>query len=401
MQHKELIEIAKELLALVKKDTTALTESNYVNATTVYSDQPLFEKDKKNIFKRSPQLAALSVDIPNPGDYRTFDHLGVPILIVRDNEHRVNAFLNACRHRSARIAENCGNAKHLVCPYHSWRYDLQGQLKSVFRERNFGSINKDAHGLLKLPCLETQGMIFVSANQDADLDPTKFLGEFSNEMAEWKLENLTPVNSATITVKANWKLVMDTYAEGYHFASVHKESLDPQYFTDISAFKRIVSPDGHAHHRLAFPARSIVELEERPESQWDAVFNHFNFVYFLSPNISLFVTNLFVVVFQNYPGNKVDESFVQYSMYSVAPITTDEQRAELEATFEYFYQVVEDEDYVVTERIQKNINAGLQEYSIFGKNEPGLHSMHRNFLLLAEVDAESINTDKRLELVNI
>ena len=71
------------------------------------------------LFLERPQLIALSADLPNPGDYYATDIAGKPILIVRGKEGKAKAFLNACRHRGVKLAdEGCGHGQGFTCPYH-------------------------------------------------------------------------------------------------------------------------------------------------------------------------------------------------------------------------------------------------------------------------------------------
>jgi phenylpropionate dioxygenase-like ring-hydroxylating dioxygenase large terminal subunit len=80
--------------------------------TSLYTDPELFQREKETIFRRSPQFVCFSSDLPGPGSYTTFDDLGVPVLLTRDMSGQVNAFLNACTHRSARLKEAAARPTH-------------------------------------------------------------------------------------------------------------------------------------------------------------------------------------------------------------------------------------------------------------------------------------------------
>ena len=68
-----------------------------------------------------------------PGAFRTDDYAGVPILVVRGRDDQLRAFLNVCRHRGAKVARGCGQARVFSCPYHAWTYDLAGQVTGIPR----------------------------------------------------------------------------------------------------------------------------------------------------------------------------------------------------------------------------------------------------------------------------
>jgi nitrite reductase/ring-hydroxylating ferredoxin subunit len=79
----------------------------------------------------SPQLVGYSSELPRPGTYCTKTVMGRSILLTRASDGRVRAFDNICLHRQSRIADGCGAARRLACPYHSWPYDLDGALVGV------------------------------------------------------------------------------------------------------------------------------------------------------------------------------------------------------------------------------------------------------------------------------
>src|SRR4029079_6463562 len=109
-------------------------------------------------------------ELPSPGDYRADDLSGAPILVVRVGDGRLNAFLNVCRHRGAKVATGSGSGKRLfVCPYHAFTYDLTGRLTKLPAEGFRGLACAD-HSLVPLPVAELHGLIWVQATPGADLD---------------------------------------------------------------------------------------------------------------------------------------------------------------------------------------------------------------------------------------
>ena len=85
----------------------------------------------------SPQLVGYASELPRPGTYCTKTVMGRAILLTRVSDGGVRAFDNICLHRQSRIAEGCGSARRLACPYHSWTYDLDGNLVGVPGKEGF------------------------------------------------------------------------------------------------------------------------------------------------------------------------------------------------------------------------------------------------------------------------
>src|SRR5205823_5796742 len=93
----------------------------------IYTSEEIAALEKARIFIRHWLCVGRVEELPNPGDYLTTRIAGEPIVIARDKS-RVVAYLNMCLHRGVEIAAGCGHADEFLCPYHSWCYDVGGQL---------------------------------------------------------------------------------------------------------------------------------------------------------------------------------------------------------------------------------------------------------------------------------
>lgn len=379
MRRSELVEVAKRLLHYAETGTTALhADGPRRNPVATYTDPEQFRLEKQAIFGRSPQLVCLSADLKQPGDFRTHDDTGVPILVVRSHDGRVRAFLNACAHRAARLVEGEGSGQRgFTCPYHAWSYDLDGRLQRVFKEESFGRIDRSCYGLTALPCEEKYGFVYVAPAPDAHFTVDDHLGDLGRELGGWGLETATFIESGEWRLRTNWKLALDTFCEGYHFGPLHPKTVGVAALTNCSSYDRYGRRG--EHHRLGFPNRSILDLRGKPESEWGDPLEHFSFVHYLYPNISLLISPDAVELFQLYPGERVDEHVTRYRLYMRRPVDTEERRKAAELHFRFIYSVVDTEDYWVSANVQRNFNAGLREFTTFGANEPALINMHRAF----------------------
>ena len=97
-----------------------------------------------------------------PGDYLTHDYSGMPLLLVRQLDGSLRAFLNVCRHRGARLANGTGKGvRDLICPYHGWCYGTDDKLLVRADDPSFAEIDKSARGLCELMAVEKYGRISV------------------------------------------------------------------------------------------------------------------------------------------------------------------------------------------------------------------------------------------------
>lgn len=377
-ERTELVSIAKRLLKAIDDGVPDRAAEPYRIPTSTYTDPALFELEREKIFKQNPQLVCFSVDLPSPGSYYTFDDLGVPVLLTRDQDGQVHAFLNACSHRGARLKDGCGKTAALSCPYHAWGFDLKGKLRSVYAENTFGEIDKSYYNLIKLPSEEKYGLIYVGLDPDMRFSIDDILGDLAPYFAMWNLEKMQPVNSHEWHLQTNWKLALDTFCEGYHFAVLHKESVGDYALGNMSLFDRF-GPD-QRHHRMTFPNASITSLKEIPEEQWTMdIASHFQLVHFLYPNISLLVSPAGVEFFQLYPGATPDQHVTRYRCYWRSDTDIADQGRGPQDHFEFIREVVDKEDYWVSARVQKTLNAKIKPFNTFGRNEPSLINMHKAF----------------------
>ena len=114
------------------KQLVATQQPGYSLAQAFYTDLDLYQAEIKNIFLKHWLFAGHVSQIPNAGDYFTFEFDTESVIVLRSAVGEVKAHLNVCRHRGSKICvEPSGSKKSLTCPYHAWSYNLDGQLISA------------------------------------------------------------------------------------------------------------------------------------------------------------------------------------------------------------------------------------------------------------------------------
>src|SRR5271165_1433828 len=121
-------DLVRRLLEHIEHGTTDMADEILEVPADLYTCRSHFEAELDVLFLNHPLVLCLSGALPEPGTYRTVDLCGTPVLVTRDAEGRVRAMANACRHRGVRVADGCGKARRLTCPFHAWVYDLEGRL---------------------------------------------------------------------------------------------------------------------------------------------------------------------------------------------------------------------------------------------------------------------------------
>ncbi|MEO0058140.1 MAG: hypothetical protein RIT17_1613, partial [Pseudomonadota bacterium] len=110
MSREELIAMTRNLVAHGAADTMEYADEVVRVPASAYTDEALFEQEKQQIFRRLPLMVAPSCELPNPGDFKAMDICGVPLLLSRQKDGSMGAFLNMCTHRGNPLAAGCGNA---------------------------------------------------------------------------------------------------------------------------------------------------------------------------------------------------------------------------------------------------------------------------------------------------
>ncbi|MHA1544055.1 MAG: aromatic ring-hydroxylating oxygenase subunit alpha [Alphaproteobacteria bacterium] len=188
----------------------------------IYSDPDFFELERHQIFMKTWQLVCHVSNIPNPGDYFTFDLMQERVFAIRGEDGEVRTFHNVCRHRASRLLKGeKGKCKRIKCPYHAWAYDLEGNLKSVPFERDFVDFNKKDHGLSPVEMEIWQGFIFIRFGGDGrSVEET--MAPYRPDIEKYRLEEVEPIGRVTIRPRdANWKTVIDNYVDALHIEVAH------------------------------------------------------------------------------------------------------------------------------------------------------------------------------------
>ncbi len=375
--------LMKRMLRLLDEGRTDAAAAEYRHPVAAYCSEERLAKEADILFRRHPLVLGLSLSIPGPGDFFTDDSTGLPILVTRGKDGKVRAFLNVCRHRGTRLSTGCGHAAALVCPYHGWTYSLEGELKAIPDQRSFPSVVREEHDLVQLPSAERHGMIWVQPQvgspEDHDLDIAGYLGGLDAEIAAFAPQTFLKWDSREVRTKTNWKLVIDTFLEPYHFNVLHAKTVAKVFFSNVCLFE----PFGK-HLREVLPRRTLVGQKDVPESEQDFL-RHTTVVYILFPN-TVFVWQLdHLEIWRVLPvPGKVDETVMHLDFLIPKAAETDSARGHCERNMDLTVATVLAEDFPTAEGIQAGLESGALTHTLMGCNEPALAHFERTVTELVE-----------------
>ncbi|MBJ2156589.1 aromatic ring-hydroxylating oxygenase subunit alpha [Variovorax sp. IB41] len=282
MQQEEQIALIRRALALIETGGSERGEPA-VSPVSRYLDPARHEREVERIFRRYPLALCPSASLANAGDSFAIDVAGLPLLLVRAPDGQLNGFINACRHRGARLKPaGVSNQRALVCPYHSWTYGLDGALRGRPSGEDFPHAPASDCSLARVPVAEALGFVWVipralAEGESAALDIDAWLGRFGTDLRSWGYDRWVPFHQHAFDNAANWKIPFEGNLETYHFQYAHRNSIAALFYDNL-----LMADHDRQHQRLFLPKRSIEGLREVPASEW-RVGPHSNIIYFFFP----------------------------------------------------------------------------------------------------------------------
>ena len=189
----------------------------------LYTSDAVFQQDLQHIWYKSWIFIGHDFEIPSAGEYLTVQIGQYPIVVVRNKDNSIRAFHNSCRHRGSRLcAEEKGKLAKLVCPYHSWTYELNGDL--LFAPNMGDSFDATQYNLKPAHCEVSNSYIYVCVGEQAP-DFAPFQQTLAHFMDPHDLAGCKVAHESTIIEEGNWKLVFENNRECYHCDRNHPELL--------------------------------------------------------------------------------------------------------------------------------------------------------------------------------
>ncbi len=202
----------------------------------IYTDPEIFELEQKLIFERSWSFLCIESQVPNAFDFFSTYIGRVPVIVSRGEDMKIRVFLNACRHKGAKLLiQEQGRRKYFPCPYHGWSYDTTGRnftIKAEAAGHYSEAFKAGDHDLIQIARVETyKGLVFGCLVDDVPsletyLGDLRFFIDLYMEQSPQGMEFVP--GRAVYSYRGNWKLQMDNGMDYYHLTSTHSSFLDVQ-----------------------------------------------------------------------------------------------------------------------------------------------------------------------------
>nr|WP_216821224.1 aromatic ring-hydroxylating dioxygenase subunit alpha [Marinobacterium profundum] len=199
----------------------------------VYDDPAYFEFEREEVLGKTWAAVGYTSDLPRNGFAKPVDFMGLPLAIMRNRDGEFNVFHNVCSHRGMILLREETEVEGMVrCPYHSWTYDLNGNLKGTPHIGGVG-VHKaegfvcEKHGLRSVRSHVWMGMVFINLSGDAQ-SFDDFIAPLTQRWSEfcgkdgWNNLHIAQTGSQMqLEVNCNYKLAIENYCEAYHLPWVH------------------------------------------------------------------------------------------------------------------------------------------------------------------------------------
>lgn len=192
-----------------------------------YTDETFYEREVERIFMKSWHLVGREDELREPGDYLVHDMCRESTLVIRSDDQEIRAFANTCRHRGTRLLDGRGNCRAVICPYHAWTYNRQGELAGIRGMDKTLDFDKADHGLIPVRLDTWAGFLFVCFSDEV-CPLTDWLGNLPDEFATCQWHDMRCTRRKSYDLDCNWKIYVENAMEDYHTATVHRASIGLQ-----------------------------------------------------------------------------------------------------------------------------------------------------------------------------
>jgi phenylpropionate dioxygenase-like ring-hydroxylating dioxygenase large terminal subunit len=371
MRNHDYEQVKAALDGLHTTGSTTLAPSTFRQVAAVYCDPARLHEEQAGLYDRLPLVVAFSTELAEPTSFVSRLAAGTPVLVARQPDGSLRAFLNSCRHRGTEVVwgDTTGCARRFTCPYHGWTYGTDGRLLGITSTVGFPDVDRSVHGLVELSCAERHGMVWVTRRPGAVIDLDAFLGPLDAEFEAMELGQFVVARSTDVSLQANWKLIMDGFMENYHVRFLHGKTLSPYIYSDRIAFRPLGPHNRHVHPRNSYDPAS----HDSPEHFLAQVLISYNML----PNVNVEWAGDHFEIYQVEPDpERVDRCRVRMSLL-VRPdeLNRDEK---WDKNLDISTSIIFAEDFAVAESAQRALSGGAAPLEVvYGRNEAPLQHFHQ------------------------
>jgi len=360
----EIADITDRIFDHIDNGTTDLGTVQWHEPVEHYTSEDRYNQEIA-LLRHRPVVFCPSAAIPEAGSFISRTAAGTPLLVVRDHDLKVRAFINACRHRGMKVASGEGCTRTFSCPYHGWTYNLDGSLRGVPGESAFPDLDKETSGLKEVFAVEKGGLVYVQQEGEPRLETLESALDFFDPSQSFFYQSDT-------VDEANWKLLTETLLEGYHIKSLHRESFYPFGLDNVN----VVESYGQ-NSRVIYPFKRMEKLRSIPRDERE-IEGFATLVYHLFPNVSVAVLSKHTSVTIIEPLSPTRTQMFSYSIKHAAKNGAEISLEDAMRDVDFVNQSGQEEDRAAARDIQETVTTSANSHLTFGYYEKAIVSFHQN-----------------------
>ena len=322
-------------------------DTSFTLPARFYRSADIYELEKDAIFYRNWWYAGHQSQLGGAGDYLTVQIHDQSVIVIRQRDGSLRGFYNVCQHRGHELVSGCGKAGVLVCPYHAWTYELDGDLRSARNTKGMAEFDKKNFSLKPVQVEVFCGFVFVNLDPNATALKIQ-AGDLEAEIREYcpQVDSFVFAHRHNYDVKSNWKVLADNFLECYHCHTAHKDFVD---LVDMESYR--------SHVRGIYSSHVSNAARSTDNSAYTFEKGEVDFGYagwFLWPNLTIWI----------YPGEP------NISLLQIIPdgpehsiehldwfLPTPEPSQQIKDAMVYMDEVLQPEDIGLCESVQRGLRS--------------------------------------------
>ncbi|MFT4520126.1 MAG: phenylpropionate dioxygenase-like ring-hydroxylating dioxygenase large terminal subunit [Halioglobus sp.] len=218
-------------------------------STDRYFSREYHDLETEKMWNKTWLVTCRESELAKVGGYFVYDISKYSIVLTRTESDEIKGYYNACLHRGRQLRQDCGTAREFKCPFHGFRWSLDGDFLGAPCEWDFPHLEKETFKLPQVKVATWGGWVFINMDPQAEsLD--KYLGILPEHFTRWKPENTFKAMHIEKVIECNWKVAWEAFIESYHTVQTHPQILpylgdsNSQYDVWGDNVSRTISPMG-------------------------------------------------------------------------------------------------------------------------------------------------------------
>ncbi len=195
-----------------------------------YIDPEFTKIEHEKLWLNTWQAAARLDEIPEPGDHTVYEIGSQSVIVVRTLDNTIKTYHNFCPHRGTALADGCGHFEkgRIICPFHGWRWNLEGQIQYVLERDNFngGNLQDNDVRLREVHNEVFAGFVFIHFAKEPQ-PFAEYIAPVKDLLEGLVVEDMHHYWWKRVEAPCNWKVAIEAFLEGYHVPATHPQLEKP------------------------------------------------------------------------------------------------------------------------------------------------------------------------------